>query len=143
MSDKFFVDTNILIYAHDRSAGQKHADAVALIEELWESGRGVLSMQVLQEFCVNMQRRVSPPLPQAELKNLIEDYEAWEVVTPTVNSVLQALDLQTRYRISFWDALIIQAAESAGASTLYSEDLAHNQLYGIVRVSNPFATSAI
>jgi predicted nucleic acid-binding protein len=52
--------------------------------------------------------------------------QPWEVVTPGVNSVLQALDLQTRYRISFWDALIIQAAEIAGASTLYSEDLAHN-----------------
>lgn len=143
MSDKYFVDTNILIYAHDRSSGQKHVDARALIEELWETGRGVLSTQVLQEFCVNMQRRVAPPLPQSELKSVIEDYEAWEVVTHSVNSVLQTLDLQTRYRISFWDALIIQAAESAGASTLYSEDLSHNQLYGTVRVNNPFATSAI
>lgn len=143
MSDKYFVDTSILIYAHDRSAGQKHDDAVGLIEELWESGRGVLSTQVLQEFCVNLQHRVSPPLPQSELKSLIEDYAAWEVVTLTVNSVVQALELQTRYRISFWDAMIVQAAESAGASTLYSEDLAHNQLYGTVRVSNPFATSAI
>ena len=143
MSDKCFVDTNILIYAHDRSAGEKHAEAAALIEELWESGRGVLSTQVLQEFCVNLQRRVSPPLPQSELKSLVEDYAAWEVVTPTVNSVLQALDLQTRYRISFWDALIIQSAESGGATTLYSEDLSHNQLYGTVRVSNPFAESAV
>lgn len=143
MSDKYFVDTNILIYAHDRSAGQKHADAAALIGELWESGRGVLSTQVLQEFCVNMQCRVSPPLPQSELKSLIEDYGAWEVVNPTVNSVLQALDLQTRYRISFWDALIVQAAESSGAFTLYSEDLWHNQTYGSVRVSNPFAESAV
>jgi predicted nucleic acid-binding protein len=143
MSDKYFVDTNILIYAHDRSAGEKHAEASALIEELWESGRGVLSTQVLQEFCVNMQRRVSPPLPQSELKSMIEDYAAWEVVTPTVNSVLQALDLQTRYRISFWDALIVQAAESGGASTLYSEDFSHNQQYGSVRVSNPFAESAV
>ncbi len=141
MSDKYFVDTNILVYAHDRSAGAKHNKAAALVEELWQSGRGALSTQVLQEFCVSVRRRAAHPLSPSEIERLIEDYAAWEVVTPTAESILQALRLEARYKISFWDALIVQAAEICGASILYSEDLSNGQSYGSVRVVNPFLTS--
>ena len=137
MSDKCFVDTNILVYAHDRLAGVKHQRAQMLLEQLWDSGQGVLSTQVLQELCINLRRKISHPLPVDEVRLLIRDYATWEVVTNTPESVLQALDIELRYKISFWDALILQAAESSGASILYSEDLATGQRYRAVRVINP------
>lgn len=136
MSDKFFVDTNILAYAHDRSAGVKHQRAQMLLEQLWNSGQGVLSTQVLQELCVNLRKKCAP-LPVEEVRLLIRDYATWEVVSNTPESILQALDIETRYKTSFWDALILQAAESAGASILYSEDLATAQHYGSIQIVNP------
>ena len=72
-----------------------------------------------------------------EVRRLIREYSTWEVVTNTPASVLGALEIETRYKTSFWDALILQAAEDAGVSTLYSEDLASGQRYGSVRVVNP------
>lgn len=139
MNDKCFVDTNILVYAHDRSAGAKHKTAQCLVGELWNSGRGVLSTQVLQELCVTLRRKARRPLPLEELRMLIQDYLNWEVVVNTAQSILQALDIEARYEISFWDALIVQAAESSGAGLLYSEDVAAGQRYGSVRVVNPFS----
>ena len=68
MSDKYFVDTNILVYAHDRSAGVKHKRSQALLEQLWDSGRGVLRMQVRQELCINLRRKVSDPVPMEEVR---------------------------------------------------------------------------
>ncbi len=137
MSDKYFVDTNILVYAHDRSAGAKHQRAQALIESLWESGEGVLSTQVLQELCINLRRKISKPLPVDEVRQLVRDYSTWEVIVNTSESVLDALDIEARHKTSFWDALIVQAAVAAGASVLYSEDLANGQKYGATRVVNP------
>lgn len=142
MSDKCFVDTNVLIYAHDTSAGVKHEIAAALLAELWGSGTGVLSTQVLQELCVNVQRRTRSHAPLDEARRVIEIYLSWDVVVNPPISVLRALDLESRYQISFWAALILQAAESSGAAILYSEDLASGQKYGSIRVVNPFATSA-
>jgi predicted nucleic acid-binding protein len=137
MSDKCFVDTNILVYAHDRSAGVKHQRAQMLLEQLWDSGQGVLSTQVLQELCVNLRRKASQPLSVEEVRQLIRDYSTWEIVNNTAEAVLQALDIEVRYKTSFWDALIFQAAESSGASILYSEDLATGQRYGAIQVVNP------
>ena len=143
MSGKCFVDTNILIYAHDRSAGEKHKRAQALLERLWESGHGVLSTQVLQELCINLRRKLGHPLPVHEIRQIIRDYTAWQVITNTPESVLDAMEIETRYKTSFWDALILQAAITAGASILYSEDLAARQKYGTVRVVNPFMDSPL
>ena len=137
MNDKCFVDTNILVYAHDRATGIKHQRAQSLIEKLWSSGDGVLSTQVLQELCINVRRKSSHPLSVAETRRLIQDYSRWTVVINTAESVIEALDIESRYNISFWDALIVQAAASCGATVLYSEDLAHGQSYGSVRVVNP------
>ena len=141
MSDKYFVDTNILVYAHDRSAGVKHLRAQRLLEQLWESGQGVLSTQVLQELCFNLRRKAGNPLPVDEVRILIREYSTWEIVTNTPESVLMALDVEMRYRVSFWDALILQAAAFSGASILYSEDLAAGQHYGSIQVVNPLADS--
>jgi predicted nucleic acid-binding protein len=137
MNDKCFVDTNILMYAHDRAAGVKHQRARSLIERLWSSGGGVLSTQVLQELCINIRRKSSHPLSVEETRRLIQDYSSWNIVINTAESVIEALDIESRYNISFWDALIVQAAWSSGVTVLYSEDLAHEQSYGSVRVVNP------
>jgi predicted nucleic acid-binding protein len=137
MNDKAFVDTNILVYAHDRSAGIKHERARALIEKLWTRGGGVLSTQVLQELCINLRRKVARPWPVDETRSLIEDYLNWEVVVNSPDSVIKAMSIETRYRISFWNALIIQAAENAAVTILYSEDLSDGQTYNSVRVVNP------
>jgi predicted nucleic acid-binding protein len=137
MPDKYFVDTNILIYAHDRTTGVKHDRARVLIEKLWTSGQGVLSTQVLQELCVNLRRKVARPLGVDEIRRLVNDYMSWEIVVNSAEAVIQALEIEIRYKTSFWDALILQAAEQSGAAILYSEDLAPKQSYGTVRVVNP------
>ncbi|HXM67927.1 MAG TPA: PIN domain-containing protein [Candidatus Acidoferrum sp.] len=137
MADKYFVDTNILIYAHDRTAGIKHERARHLIEHLWTGGEGVLSTQVLQELCVNLRRKVARPLSVDQIRQLVSDYMSWEVVVNSPEAVIHALEIEMRYKTSFWDALIIQAAEQSGAAILYSEDLAARQSYGAVRVVNP------
>jgi predicted nucleic acid-binding protein len=137
MSDKFFVDTNILVYAHDKAAGAKHTRAKALVEELWRERTGVVSTQVLQELCVNVRRKAGRPVDLNTAREIVADYLAWEVVTNTGQSILEALELEQRYRISFWDALVVQAAQSSGAAVLYSEDLSDGQTYGGVLVVNP------
>jgi predicted nucleic acid-binding protein len=137
MAQKYFVDTNILIYAHDRSAGDKHNRARQLIERLWTSGGGVLSTQVLQELCINLRKKVARPPSVDTVRQLIQDYLSWEVVVNKPESVLQALEIEVRYKISFWDALVLQAAETSGATILYSEDLSAGQHYGLIQVVNP------
>jgi predicted nucleic acid-binding protein len=101
MSDKCFVDTNILVYAHDFATGAKHERARTLIEKLWSSGGGVLSTQVLQELCINLRRKSVRPLSVEETRRLIEDYASWDVVVNTAESVLQALTMESRYKLSF------------------------------------------
>ena len=138
MSDKAFVDTNILVYAHDRAGGERHRIARRLIERLWGERTGVLSTQVIQEFYVNVRRKAQRPISAAEAGQLVEDYLSWEVVVNDAESIRQALAIEKRYRLGFWDALIVQAANSGGAATLYSEDLGHGQVYGTVELVNPF-----
>jgi predicted nucleic acid-binding protein len=137
MADKYFVDTNILLYAHDATAGVKRVRALNLLEHLWTTGRGVISTQVLQELCINLRRKLKTPLQFDQIRHLVQDYSSWEVVVNTSDSVIQALEIEVRYKLSFWDALIVQAAETAGASVLYSEDLSDGQKYGAVEVVNP------
>ena len=137
MSDKCFVDTNILMYAHDTTAAAKHERAKALVEELWRERTGVVSTQVLQELTVNLRRKAGKPLGTRATRDVIVDYLTWQVVVNNGESILEALDLEQRYRISFWDALIVHAAEASGASVLYSEDLSNGQRYGAVDVVNP------
>lgn len=138
MTDKCFVDTNVLIYAHDAAADRRHQLARDLLTWLWEEGSAVISTQVLQEFCVNVLRKTAFPPSRETLANWISDYLQWEVVVNDGGAVLDALSLRERYQLSFWDAMIVQAAHSAGAVILYSEDLNHGQQYGQVRVQNPF-----
>ncbi len=139
MSDRYFVDTNILMYAHDASAGAKHDRARAVVEELWRARSGVVSTQILQELCVSLRRKAGRPVDLKTAREIVSDYLSWDVHVNTGESILEALELEERYRISFWDALVIQAAEASGAAVLYSEDLSDGQMYGAVRVVNPLA----
>jgi predicted nucleic acid-binding protein len=141
MNDKAFVDTNILVYAHDLLSGSKHERARTLIDKLWMTEGGALSMQVLQELCVILRRKSVNKLRVDEIQSLIEDFKDWQIVVNTPDSIIEALTIEARYQISFWDALIVQAAESSGAAILYSEDLSDGQTYGSVRVVNPFNES--
>jgi len=142
MSDRYFVDTNVLMYAHDSAAGEKHQRAKSLVEELWEARAGVVSTQVLQELAVNLGRKAKKPLDAKATRDVVSDYLTWQIVVNGGDSILEALDLEAKYQISFWDALIVQAAHVSGAEVLYSEDLSDGQAYGAVRVINPFRAGA-
>jgi predicted nucleic acid-binding protein len=139
MSGKAFVDTNILIYAHDVSNPAKQQRAVQLIDQLWDERRGVVSTQVLQELAANVRRSMRNRLSMAQATRLVESFLAWEVVINQPKAVLRAMEIEERFQISFWDAMIVQAAQSAGCEILYSEDLSHGQEYDGVLVVNPFA----
>jgi predicted nucleic acid-binding protein len=101
-----------------------------------------VSTQVLQELAINLRRKARRPLDGKATREIVADYLAWEVVVNGGDSILEALDIETRFHVSFWDALVIQAAQAAGAAILYSEDLSDGQAYGSMRVINPFRNHA-
>jgi predicted nucleic acid-binding protein len=133
-----FVDTSVLIYAHDRSAGRKHSRAQELIRELWQTGEGCLSIQVLQEFYVNITQKVAQPIAPILAAQLIADLSVWQVHRPAVEDVLDAIRLQERHQLSFWDAMIIASALQLGCQTIWSEDLNPGQVFDQVTIENPF-----
>lgn len=137
MSDSIFIDTNILIYAHDTAADQKHAHARALIKQFWqEETYPSISVQVLQEFHVNLVRKHH--IPHDESRKFLRDYSLWNVVPMTTEIIENALEMEKRYQLSYWDAAIIAAAKSARCTELWSEDLQDRQKFGKLIVKNPF-----
>lgn len=137
-ANRRFVDTNILLYAHDGSAGTKRDQARMLVEQLWESREGCLSVQVLQEFFVNATRNIPKPLDAETAKGIIADLSRWHVHVPASDDVVGAIGIHQRDRISFWDAMIVRSAAEMSCAVLYSEDLNAGQEYSGVRVENPF-----
>ena len=133
-----FVDTNILVYAYDQTAGAKHESTRDLMDRLWASGEGVLSTQVLQEFYVTVTGKIPRPIPSRRAREIIADLGTWTVVTLEVEEILNASELSDRYRLNFWDGLILAAAQKEDAEILWSEDLSDGQNYGGVVVRNPF-----
>jgi len=133
-----FVDTNILLYAYDDSAGPKRDQARALLEQLWEKRQGYLSIQVLQEFFVNATRKITKPLSAETAKEIVTDLSHWHTHVPAADDVLAAIGIRQRAGISFWDAMIVHSASELGCDVLYSEDLNVGQDYSGVRVENPF-----
>lgn len=138
MSGKVFVDTNVLIYAYDLDAGRKHDVASALVRDLWQQQRGVVSTQVLQEFYVNVTRKIPTPLPRPQARGLLQSYLAWQVQLIDPQTVLFASELEERHTLAFWDAMIVAAAVHAGAERIATEDLNHGQKLEGVRIENPF-----
>ncbi|GAB6273188.1 MAG: PIN domain-containing protein [Peptococcaceae bacterium] len=137
-SGRQFVDTNILVYAHDISAGEKHERTKDLITHLWNSGNGCLSIQVLQEFYVTIVQKVARPLRPEMAAQIISDLSQWKLHIPIVSDVLEAIDIHQRNKLSFWDALIICSAKKLGCAILWTEDLNTDQCYEGVKVLNPF-----
>jgi len=133
-----FVDTNILVYAHDKSAGGKREAAADLLLRLLDDSKGLLSVQVLMEFFVAVTRKIPKPLSPKTASQVIRDLSFWTVFSPAAEDVLAGIGIADKYRISFWDAMIVRAAQATGASVLWSEDLNHGQIYEGVEVKNPF-----
>jgi len=138
MSAVAFVDSNVLIYAHDRDAGVKREQAAAKLRELWDAGTGRLSVQVLQEFYVNATQKLAAPIARSTAREVIKTYGVWIRHATTVETVTRATEISELARISFWDALIVAAAEDVNAEELLSEDLSDGQAIGGIRVVNPF-----
>ncbi|MFZ5898951.1 MAG: PIN domain-containing protein [Bacillota bacterium] len=133
-----FIDTNVLVYAHDASAGEKHKNAADLVRRMWDSGSGCLSVQVLQEFYVTVTQKVIRPLAPQVTSRIIEDLACWHVHIPEPEDILEAIELHLQYKVSFWDAMIIRSAQALDCGVIWSEDLNPGQHYGGVRVLNPF-----
>ena len=131
-----FVDTNILIYAHDATAGPKHDKSVELVARLDNDDSGAISLQVLTEFYAAATRKLRIASEKAE--EIIRDFGTWTVHYTTKTDVVQAIQLHRRYNINWWDALILNSATELGCSVLWTEDLSHGQRYGGVTVRNPF-----
>lgn len=131
-----FLNTNILLYAYDRDAPAKREVALQLVKKGWAApGSTAISVQVLQEMHVNLEKR---GVGRAKAAQIIRDLSQWPVMDNTLKLLLAALDEQARWQVSLWDALILAAARASGATELISEDFAHGQDYGGVLAVNPF-----
>lgn len=135
-----FVDTNVLVYAYDVDAGEKHDVANARLHELWENESGSLSSQVLQEFYVTVTRKLTKPLRRHAARDVISTYAAWPVHRPDIDDIVSASEVEERHRLSFWDALIVVSARRSGARELLTEDLQGGQRLDGVLVVNPFTS---
>lgn len=142
MTARIFLDTNILVYAHDLDAREKHEIAKETVLKLWESRLGVLSTQVLQEFYITLTRKISPSLSKREARRILKNYFHWELVINDPGIILQASEIEEGYSISFWDALIVSAAFSKNVATLLTEDLQHGQQIEGILIHNPFLEKA-
>lgn len=133
-----FVDANVLVYAEDTSAGVKHQHAADLVARLWTARTGCLSVQVLQEFFVTVTKKVPKPMAPELAEERVRDLSRWMVFAPSADDVVSAIRLARQHRLSFWDAMIVEAAAQLGCGTLWTEDLQDGlQLRG-VKVRNPF-----
>lgn len=139
--DRVFVDTNIIIYAYTASVDWKHKIAMEMMKDLWKTGLGVLSTQVLQEFFVVVTKKIQNPLDIKSAKEIVTDLLTWNIIINDGASILKAIELHKNYRCSFWDAMIIEAAIRGRCTTLLSEDLSNRQIMNGITIKNPFSQS--
>ena len=137
MSVRSFIDTHLLIYADASDEPDKQAQAIAVIREHRLARTGVISTQVLQEFIATAIRKLA--LPPELIRERVAFYSGFEVISASVSLIMAALDLRGLHQLSFWDAMIIQAAREASCAVLLSEDLQTNATLSGVRIVNPFA----
>ena len=137
MSARSFFDTNILIYADDKSAPAKQRRTLDLVAAHRRAGTGVVSMQVLQEYFVTVTRKLGVDARVARRK--VELLAEFDVAVPDVADILAAIDLHRLHRLSFWDCLVIRSAKQSGCSVLLTEDLQESREVDGVRIVNPFA----
>ena len=133
-----FVDTNVILYAYDLTAGDKRTRARSLVSELWNDRGGRVSVQVLQEAFVNLVGKLG--LARRDAAGIVSELAAWSTHAPDGADVLAAIDVSDRLQISFWDAMIVRSASALGCGVLYTEGLNAGQRYDDVLVVNPFAS---
>ncbi len=133
-----FLDTNVLLYAYDVTAGDRHGRAKALVSRLGRTRRAAVSVQVLQEFYVNVVRKIEVPLSPEVARERLLVFSRWRVHAPGPEDVIAATELAQRTQISFWDAMIVRSAAECGCRVLWSEDLNAGQHIEGVEVVNPF-----
>jgi len=134
-----FVDTNVLLYAYDTSAGRKHERAADFVAALGRTRSGVISVQVLQEFYVNVTRKVVVPLAPADARERLRVLARWPLYSPLPDDVVSASEIAESAQLSFWDAMMVHSAAQMGCDLLWSEDLSSGQRIRTVTVADPFA----
>ncbi len=138
MTGKTFVDTSILIYAYDNTAGSLHDIAVRTMTELWQSRRGRLSPHILTEFFVFLTRAIRKPIPAREAREMIRPYMHW-VETPLSGvAVVRASEIAELWGISFWDAMVVASAEEVGARQILTAEAVSNRAIAGIDIVNPF-----
>jgi predicted nucleic acid-binding protein len=135
---KFFVDTNLLVYAYDSSAGKKWRTSSEILSLLWIHRTGVISTQVIQELFVSLTQKVKNTVLPKKAKEIVSDLLRWPLVVNDGENILRAVDLEIKYRFSFWDSLILQAAITSKSEFLLSEDFQDGQVIESVTILNPF-----
>ena len=137
-----FVDTKVLISAEDGAEADKQHRALAWIERLWRARSGRLSTQVLNEFYVNVTRKLKPAMPQGDARARVRRYAAgwnpWQIDHATVET---AWAMEARHGLQYWDCLVLAAAQHSGCTLVLSEDMQHEGRFGAVQVINPFLAS--
>ena len=140
MTDRVFVDTNVLVYSRDASEPPKQTQAMAWMTRLWSEQTGRLSFQVLNEFYVTVTNKLQPGLDPQSAREDVRILLAWRTIPVDARVVEGAWRIQDRYKVSWWDALIVSAAQVGDCRYLLTEDLQENRKMGHVEVINPFRT---
>jgi predicted nucleic acid-binding protein len=139
--EKLFIDTNIIVYANDTRDKKKQQQAIHVIKSLIVAGKGVISTQVLQEYCYvalyKLGQRADVVLRQVKL------LEGFEIVNQSPEQIRRAVEIAHTYNINFWDGCIISNAEYSNCTAIYSEDLNPGQFYAGIEVRNPFESATV
>lgn len=141
MADRIFVDTNVLVYSRDTSEPPKQKQAIAWMEYLWKTGKGRLSIQVLEEFYVTVTEKLKPGLDRNSARSDVRSLLAWRPLPIDARVIVGAWPFQERYRFSWWDSLIVSAAQLMECQYLLTEDFQEAQEVGSIQVVNPFLKS--
>jgi len=134
-----FVDTNVLVYARDRSEPDKQRHAAEWMGNLWETGLGRLSYQVIQEYYVTLTTKLDPPRSTEDAREDVAALGAWSPTSIDQRTIEGAWEVQDRYGYSWWDALIVAAALRSGCRYLLTEDLQTHQMIDTMTIISPFA----
>jgi predicted nucleic acid-binding protein len=139
MTARVFVDTNVLVYARDRTDEAKHRRALEWLAVLWDERAGRMSWQVLQEYYVTVTRKLQPPRDTDDAREDVASLVTWQPIPVEVSVMDSAWAIEDRFGLSWWDALIVAAAQAGECTHLLTEDLQDGQAFGDVVVVNPFA----
>ena len=138
MTSRSFIDTTVLVYAEASDAPYEQRSALDLLKRLYEQGLGVVSTQILQEYCNVALKRLK--LPAQYVRSQLDLYEQFEVVQVTPTIIRAGLDLHQTRSVAFFDAIVLASARAAGCSVLWTEDMNAGEVVNGVRISNPFSS---